>query len=71
MYVCVCKGYANAAVKCSPDAAWGSHRSETSAMEGSRCDLVDWPKHVKSGSGGCLERSGDRMVTVSESSVQI
>ena len=22
--------------------------------------LVDWPKHVKSRSGGCLERSGDR-----------
>ena len=27
--------------------------------------LVDWPKHVKSGSGGCLERSADRMVTAS------
>ena len=28
--------------------------------------LVGWPKLVKSGSGGCLERSGDRMVTVSQ-----
>ena len=26
--------------------------------------LVDWPKHVKSRSGGCLDRSGDRKVTV-------
>ena len=25
--------------------------------------LVDWPKHVKSQSGGCLERSGDRKLT--------
>ena len=26
--------------------------------------LVDWPKHVKCRSGGCLERFGDRKPTV-------
>ena len=24
--------------------------------------LVDWPKHVKSRSGGCLDQSGDRIL---------